>query len=71
MMKLISPTNHLIVRDWKENIISLVQFPRTHTIPSTSPFALKLETWIRMNGLDYHVRFEFKSGIYSPTYKKS
>ena len=61
MMKLI-PTNHLIVRDWKENVVYLVHFPRTHAIPSTCPFALKLETWIRMNGLVYQVnlRFEFK-----------
>ncbi|CAK5047816.1 unnamed protein product [Meloidogyne enterolobii] len=47
------PTKGLLVNDWKRDVIYLVQFPRTHLIPSPSPFALKLETWIRMNGLTY------------------
>ena len=49
------PVHGLLVRDWKEEVVNLVQFPRTHTIVSPSPFALKLETWIRMNGIKYHV----------------
>ncbi|CAK5014476.1 unnamed protein product [Meloidogyne enterolobii] len=47
------PTKGLLVKDWKQDVIYLVQVPRTHLIPSPSPFALKLETWIRMNGLTY------------------
>uniref|UniRef100_A0A915M3T6 Thioredoxin-like fold domain-containing protein n=1 Tax=Meloidogyne javanica TaxID=6303 RepID=A0A915M3T6_MELJA len=47
------PTKGLLIKDWKRDVIYLVQFPRTHVIPSPSPFALKLETWIRMNGLTY------------------
>uniref|UniRef100_A0A914KM60 Glutathione S-transferase n=1 Tax=Meloidogyne incognita TaxID=6306 RepID=A0A914KM60_MELIC len=47
------PTKGLLIKDWKQDVIYLVQVPRTHVIPSPSPFALKLETWIRMNGLTY------------------
>jgi hypothetical protein len=49
------PVHGLLVRDWKEEVVNLVQYPRTHTIVSPTPFALKLETWIRMNGIKYHV----------------
>ena len=49
------PTHHLLIRDWKQDVVNLVQFPRTHTIVSPSPFALKLETWLRMNQINYHV----------------
>ncbi|KAL3098661.1 hypothetical protein niasHS_000448 [Heterodera schachtii] len=50
----------LIVRDWKPDIVYLVQFPRTHNVLSPSPFALKLETWLRINGLKYrNVNNEF------------
>lgn len=48
------PTHHLLIRDWKQDVVNLVQFPRTHTIVSPSPFALKLETWLRMNQINYH-----------------
>lgn len=52
---MLKSTHGLLVRDWKEDVVQLVQFPRTHTIVSPSPFALKLETWIRMNNIKYHV----------------
>jgi len=56
-------TNHLLVRDWKQDVVNLVQFPRTHQIISPSPFALKLETWIRMNKINYHnVSNDFDKG---------
>ena len=45
----------LLVRDWKEDVVNLVQYPRTHTTVSPSPFSVKLETWLRMNGIKYHV----------------
>ncbi|KAL7071102.1 hypothetical protein ACQ4LE_010018 [Meloidogyne hapla] len=48
-----TPSKDLLVKDWKQDVIYLVQFPRTHVIPSPSPFVMKLETWIRMNGLTY------------------
>lgn len=48
------PVHGLMVRDWKEDVVQLVQFPRTHTVISSSPYAIKLETWLRINGLKYH-----------------
>jgi hypothetical protein len=51
------PVHGLMVRDWKEDVVQLVQFPRTHTVISSSPYAIKLETWLRINGLKYHVCF--------------
>ncbi|KAI1729662.1 outer mitochondrial membrane transport complex protein [Ditylenchus destructor] len=47
-------TPGLLVRDWKQDVVNLIQFPRTHTIVSPSPFALKLETWLRINKLSYN-----------------
>jgi len=49
----LTPQTTLLVRDWKENHIYLVQFPRCGSIVSTSPFAIKLETWLRFTGLPY------------------
>jgi hypothetical protein len=51
------PTHGLLVRDWKQDVINLVQFPRCGCIVSTSPFAIKLETFIRFNKLNYVVSF--------------
>ncbi|CAJ0930496.1 unnamed protein product, partial [Mesorhabditis belari] len=55
------PTPKLHQRDWKEGTVYLFQFPRTHLIPSPSPFSLKLETWLRMNDIAYeNISTEFK-----------
>ena len=50
---LVKPADGLMVRDWSEDVVQLVQFPRTHTIVSLSPYSLKLETWLRMAGIKY------------------
>jgi glutathione S-transferase len=50
---MLKPTRGLLVKNWTEDIVNLVQFPRTHTIISPSPFALKLETWLRINEIKY------------------
>lgn len=49
------PAPPLLKRDWQNDRIYLVQFPRAGCIPSVSPFALKLETWLRITGLPYSV----------------
>jgi len=49
----LTPQTTLLVREWKEDHIYLVQFPRCGSIVSTSPFAIKLETWLRFTGLPY------------------
>lgn len=42
--------------DYKPGVVYVYQFPRTAVIPSYSPFALKLETWLRMANIVYEVR---------------
>ncbi|TKR94234.1 hypothetical protein L596_008546 [Steinernema carpocapsae] len=42
------PAPALLKRDWEKDCVYLVQFPRAGCIPSASPFALKLETWLRI-----------------------
>ncbi|GMT27266.1 hypothetical protein PFISCL1PPCAC_18563, partial [Pristionchus fissidentatus] len=47
------PTPALLKRDWQKDHVYLVQFPRFGCIPSGSPFALKLETWLRLCKIPY------------------
>uniref|UniRef100_A0A0K0E319 Failed axon connections n=1 Tax=Strongyloides stercoralis TaxID=6248 RepID=A0A0K0E319_STRER len=47
------PSTRLVKRNWEEDIIYHVQFPRSGCIPQISPFALKLETWLRATKLNY------------------
>lgn len=42
-------------RDWEKDHVYLVQFPRAGCIPSPSPFALKVETWLRVADVPYTV----------------
>ncbi|KAF7637720.1 hypothetical protein Mgra_00002979 [Meloidogyne graminicola] len=51
--EMLKPTKGLLVRSWGEDIVNLVQFPRTHTIVDASPFCVKLETWLRITGIKY------------------
>jgi len=37
-------------------MITLYQFPAAFGVPNISPFCLKLETFLRLSGLDYQVR---------------
>lgn len=55
--------------DFKTGVVYVFQFPRSPVIPSLSPFALKLETFLRMNDIHYEVllkifRFAFLLAIY-------
>jgi hypothetical protein len=49
----ITPTVHKL--DYEKDIVYLYQFSRCPTIPSASPFCLKVETWLRMNSIQYEV----------------
>nr|CAD2159373.1 unnamed protein product [Meloidogyne enterolobii] len=58
---MLKATHNLLVPNWKEDVVYLVIFPRTHSIPSSSPASLKLETWLRMNNIKYqNVSNQFK-----------
>ncbi|KAI6198207.1 hypothetical protein M3Y99_01898100 [Aphelenchoides fujianensis] len=56
-MAFLKRQKNLVVRDWKENKITLVQYPRAAVIPSISPWSLKMETWLRFVQLDYTASF--------------
>lgn len=44
-------TTHKV--NFEKDVIYLYQFSRTPTIPSISPYCLKVETWLRLAGLKY------------------
>jgi len=45
------PTVHKV--DFEKDVVYLYQFSRCPTIPSASPFCLKVENWLRMTGVSY------------------
>ncbi|CAP37863.2 Protein CBG20932 [Caenorhabditis briggsae] len=47
------PSTNLIKRDWEKDHVYLVQFPRAGMIPSPSPYAFKLETFLRVADIPY------------------
>lgn len=47
------PTVHKV--NYEKDVIYLYQFSRTPLLPSTSPYCLKVETWLRLAGIKYEV----------------
>lgn len=47
------PTAHKA--NFEKDIVYLYQFSRTPLLPSTSPYCLKVETWLRLAGVKYEV----------------
>ena len=43
----------LLVTDWSQGQVYLAQFPPSPRVRSISPFALKLETWLRLAKIPY------------------
>lgn len=43
--------------NFEKDVVYLYQFPRTPLLPSLSSYCLKVETWLRLNGIQYEVRF--------------
>jgi len=55
---------HPIVKEWKSDMVYLCQFPCSPKMRTISPFALKLETWLRLTGIQY-------TNVYTTTFSKS
>lgn len=53
--------------DYDKDTVYVYQFPRTSLLPSLSPYCLKVETWLRLNGVkfenvDHKMKFRSKKG---------
>jgi len=53
-----------MVKNWNKDMVYLCQFPCSPGMRSISPFALKLETWLRLTGIQY-------TNVYTTTFSKS
>lgn len=56
-------------QNFEKDVVYLYQFARTTSLPSLSPYVLKVETWLRLTGLKYEVSMihrRRKSLIMSP-----
>ncbi len=42
-------------KDFENDVVYLFQFNRSHTVPSVSPYCLKVETWLKLQGIKYEV----------------
>jgi hypothetical protein len=42
-------------QNFEKDVVYLYQFARTTSLPSLSPYVLKVETWLRLVGLKYEV----------------
>ena len=45
-----TPPTVLLKKDWEKDVVYLCQFPLCPSVRSISPFALKLETWLKITG---------------------
>ena len=54
------PKISLQKRDWERDVVYLCQFPLCPSVRTISPFALKLETWLRLTNIKYENIFTMK-----------
>ncbi|CAK9809461.1 Failed axon connections [Anthophora plagiata] len=64
-----APTKAISVHktNYEKDVVYLYQFSRIPLLPSISPFCLKVETWLRLNGIkyenvDHKIKFRSKKG---------
>ncbi len=49
------PAPQVHKKDYEKDVVYLYQFGRTKVMPSLSPYCLKLETWLKLQGVKYEV----------------
>jgi len=54
------PQRSIQKRDWEKDVVYLCQFPLCPSVRTISPFALKLETWLRLTNIKYENIFTMK-----------
>lgn len=58
-------------KDFEKDVVYVYQFNRSPTVPSVSPYCLKLETWLKLQqikyevGLSVHNKLEFNANTVS------
>ncbi|CAK9823082.1 Failed axon connections [Anthophora retusa] len=64
-----APTKAISVHktNYEKDVVYLYQFSRIPLLPSISPYCLKVETWLRLNGIkyenvDHKIKFRSKKG---------
>jgi len=61
------PERKLLKDNWERDVVYLCGFPFVPSVRTISPFALKLETWLRLTGIKYEnvltMRFSTKGQI--------
>lgn len=50
-------------QNFEKDVVYLYQFARTTSLPSLSPYVLKVETWLRLTGLKYEVSWSGKENF--------
>lgn len=55
------PVPQVHKKDFEKDVVYVYQFSRTSAVPSISAPCLKVETWLKLNGIKFEVRPNFWS----------
>ena len=55
------PVPQVHKKDFEKDVVYVYQFSRTSAVPSISAPCLKVETWLKLNGIKFEVRPNFCS----------
>lgn len=58
-------------QDFQKDVVYLYQFCRTPVLPSLSPYCLKVETWMRLTGVQYEVSLKKTFVFFNPIFQFS
>lgn len=58
--EVVPPPPQVHKKDFEQDVVYLYQMNRTPTVPSISPYCLKVETWLKLNGVKFESIFAEK-----------